>query len=211
MSTFVKKAEFARQRGVSRAALTAWSARGFLVLDDAGLVNVEASSARLDERPEIYRGGQCSPPSTEATKKAAVARQGASPAPTAPTAPKAIREASKGTNPHSEKWTTAEAIRRKESAVAQLKELEVKRQAGTYMRSDDARREMGRISSRMLTLFESSLTEFANAIAAQPPTSSRGVLRILQTTWREIRVRQSKALSMEAEAMPALIDDEEES
>jgi hypothetical protein len=66
MSTFVKKAEFARQRGVSRAALTAWSARGLLVLSDTGLVNVEESNVRLDERPEIYRGGQSSLPSKEA-------------------------------------------------------------------------------------------------------------------------------------------------
>src|ERR1019366_9895914 len=120
MSTFVKKAEFARQRGVTRAALTAWSARGFLVLDDAGLVNVEASNARLDERAEIYKGGPCSAPSTAATKKAAGARQGAS---TAPTAPKVISETSKATKPHSGGWTTAEAIRRKESAVAKLKEI----------------------------------------------------------------------------------------
>src|ERR1019366_7308967 len=121
MSTFVKKAEFARQRGVTRAALTAWSARGFLVLDDAGLVNVAASNARLDERAEIYKGGQCSAPSTEATTKAAGARQGAS---TAPAAPKVISETSKATKPHSG-GTTAEAIRRKESAVAKLKEMEV--------------------------------------------------------------------------------------
>jgi hypothetical protein len=208
MSTFVRKSEFARLRGVTRAALTAWSARGLLVQSDDGRVNVEASNARLDERPEIYRGGQCSMPSTEATRKAANARQGASPA---PTAPKAIGEAYKATKPHSEKWSTAEAIRRKESAVAQLKELEVKRQAGVYMRTDDARREMGRIAGRMVTLFEASLTEFANAIAAQPPSSSsRDVLRILRTTWGEIRARQSKALRAETEALPALIEDEDE-
>jgi len=205
MAAFVKKSEFARQRGVSRAALTAWSARGLLVLSDDGRVDVTASNARLDERPEIYRGGQSSLPSKEAARKAAGARKGSSagkPAAAAPCVP------SKGSSPD---WTTAEAIRRKESAVAQLKELEVKRQAGTYMRTDGARREMGRISSRMLTLFEASLTEFANAIAAAPPSSSREALRILRAAWREIRVRQSKALSMEAEAMPALIDDEEES
>jgi hypothetical protein len=207
MSTFVKKAEFARLRHVSRAALTAWSARGFLVIAEDGRVDVEASNARLDERPEIYRGGQCSLPSTEATGKAADARLGASPA---PTAPKAIREASKATKPHSENWTTAEAIRRKESAVAQLKEIEVKRQDGTYMRADDARREMGRIAGRMLTLFESSLPEFANSIAANPPKTSREALRLLRATWRDIRVRQAKMINAEAEAMPALIEDDDE-
>jgi hypothetical protein len=204
MSTFVKKAEFARQRGVSRAALTAWSVRGLLVLSDDGRVDVTASNARLDERPEIYKGGQCSAPSTEVARKAAGARKTSSARET-PAA--ATRGNSKSFSPD---WTTAEAIRRKESAVAQLKELEVKRQAGTYMRADDARREMGRISSRMLTLFESSLPEFANAIAAQPPSSSREALRLLRATWRDIRARQAKSIMAEAEAMPALIQDDDE-
>jgi hypothetical protein len=203
MSTFVKKAEFARQRGVSRAALTAWSARGLLVLSDTGLVSVEESNVRLDERPEIYRGGQSSLPSKEVARKAAGARKTSS----ARETPAAARRGnSKSSSPD---WTTAEAIRRKESAVAKLKELEVKRQDGTYMRSDDARQEMGRIASRMLTLFESSIVEFSNAIAAKTPISSHDALRLLRASWREIRIRQAKALSAEAAALPEMIDDEE--
>jgi hypothetical protein len=138
MSTFVKKAEFARQRGVSRAALTAWSARGLLVLSDDGRVNVEASNARLDERPEIYRGGQCSALSTKLAAKAVSARKASpasSPAPAASAAPNASADAP------AKAWSIAEATRRKESAIAQLKELEVKRQAGPKIRDgllDDA-------------------------------------------------------------------------
>lgn len=204
MSTFVKKAEFARQRGVSRAALTAWSARGLLVLSDTGLVNVEESNVRLDERPEIYRGGQSSLPSKEAARKAAGARKGSSagkPAAAAPCVP------SKGSSPD---WSTAEATRHKEIAVAQLKELEVKRQDGRFMRTDAARQQMGQIAARMVTLFESSLTEFANAVAAQPKSAQRDTLRVLRETWRGIRIRQAKALSAEAEALPPLVEDEEE-
>jgi hypothetical protein len=207
MSTFVKKAEFARQRGVSRAALTAWQARGLLVLSDDGRVDVEASNARLEERPEIYRGGQCSPPSAEAARKAANARKGSLPA---PTAAKVISETSNATKPHSEKWTTAEAIRRKESAVAKLKEIEVKRQDGKYMLTSAARMEMGRIAGRMVTVFDSAIIEFANAIAAQPKITQRDILRVLRATWRDIRVRQAKMISADAESLPPLIEDEED-
>jgi len=204
MAAFVKKSEFARQRGVSRAALTAWSARGLLVLSDDGRVDVTASNARLDERPEIYRGGQCSVPSTEVATKAAGARKTSSARET-PAA--ATRVPSKGSSPD---WSTAEATRHKEIAVAQLKELEVKRQDGRFMRTDAARQQMGQIAARMVTLFESSLTEFANAVAAQPKSAQRDTLRVLRETWRGIRIRQAKALSAEAEALPPLVEDEEE-
>jgi hypothetical protein len=143
----------------------------------------------------------------QAARKAAGARKGASPA---PTAPKAINETSNATKSHSEKWTISEATRHKEIAVAKLKELEVKRQDGRYMLTADARQEMGGISSRLLALFDASLLEFANAVAAQPKISSKDVLRVLRSAWRDIRIRQAKMISAEAEALPPLVEDEED-
>ena len=45
--------------------------------------------------------------------------------------------------------------------------------AGRYVRSDDVRREMGKLAGRILTTFEGALGEFATAIAAKSDLSSR--------------------------------------
>ena len=51
------QAEFARYRGVSKAGVTKWKGQGLLVLNAAGLVEVEATEWNLDQRPATYRGG----------------------------------------------------------------------------------------------------------------------------------------------------------
>lgn len=81
---------------------------------------------------------------------------------------------------------------------------------GRHVRADDARQQMGRIAGRMITVFDAAIIEFANTLAAQPPTSQRETLRILRSTWREIRARQSKTAGAEAALMPALLEDEVE-
>ena len=50
MGDFVTKAEFARMRGVTEAAVSMWIKRGLLVVTDDGLVDVKASEAILDSR-----------------------------------------------------------------------------------------------------------------------------------------------------------------
>jgi hypothetical protein len=82
-------------------------------------------------------------------------------------------------------------------------------QAGRYVLAADARQEMGRIAARLMASFETSFTEFANAIMASPPATSRDALRTLRATWRAIRARQAKAIGDEAAALPPLQDDEE--
>jgi hypothetical protein len=81
--------------------------------------------------------------------------------------------------------------------------------SGRYVLADDARQEMGRIAARLMAVFESSFTEFANAMLATPPATSRDALRTLRATWRPIRVRQAKATGDEAAALPPLMDDDE--
>jgi hypothetical protein len=80
--------------------------------------------------------------------------------------------------------------------------------SGRFTKTDDARQEMGRVAARLMTVFESSLNEFANAVIAVPPVTPRDALRTLRTTWREIRVRQAKVASAEAVTLPPLVDDE---
>ena len=80
--------------------------------------------------------------------------------------------------------------------------------SGRYVRAEDARQELGRVASRLMTLFESSLPEFANAVAVKPPASSRDALSVLRATWREIRIRSAKTIGTEAESMSRLVADE---
>lgn len=53
----VTQAEFARLRNVSRKTVTLWKQKGWLVIDDAGRVNVAATERLLNQRPANYRGG----------------------------------------------------------------------------------------------------------------------------------------------------------
>jgi phage terminase Nu1 subunit (DNA packaging protein) len=125
---FVRKAEFARLRGVSRAALTTWQQKGFLVLSADGRVDVEASNALLDARPSVHNGGQCSPPSWQAWK-AASGPKGAGAGTIAPGLSEPTAAAPD--------WTTAEAIRRKESSNALLKQLEYDQKSGRLLAADE--------------------------------------------------------------------------
>jgi hypothetical protein len=79
---------------------------------------------------------------------------------------------------------------------------------GYYTVTADTRQELGRAASRLLTMFDGALGEFANAIAAKPPASSREALTVLRTVWRDIRVRQATAAGEEAETLPPLVDED---
>lgn len=54
---FIRQAEFARLRGVSRATVWEYKSKGLLVMTDDGLVDVAASQARLQEQLDPARGG----------------------------------------------------------------------------------------------------------------------------------------------------------
>jgi hypothetical protein len=82
-------------------------------------------------------------------------------------------------------------------------------QSGRYVPAAGARQEMGRVAARLMAAFESSFMEFANALMASPPATSRDALRTLRSTWRSIRARQARAAGDEAVAMPPLLDGEE--
>ena len=54
----ISQAEFARRRGVSRATVYEYKAKGYLVMTDDGKVDVAASQARLVEHLDASRGGK---------------------------------------------------------------------------------------------------------------------------------------------------------
>jgi hypothetical protein len=74
--------------------------------------------------------------------------------------------------------------------------------AGTWTRTDDVRREMGRVVGRLVSVFDSALVEFSTAIAARSDLSSRDALHLLRSTWRTIRERAAEQESTLAEALP---------
>jgi len=82
--------------------------------------------------------------------------------------------------------------------------------SGRYVKAEDAQAEMGRVAARLMTLFEASLTEMANAIIAAPPVTTRDATRLLRTAWRDIRARNARSIGAEAETLPPLLDDEGE-
>jgi hypothetical protein len=79
--------------------------------------------------------------------------------------------------------------------------------SGRYVLAADAQRDMGRVAARLMTIFEASLSEFANAIIATPPATPREASRLLRETWRQIRERQAKAIGAEALVLPVLEED----
>jgi hypothetical protein len=125
MNPFVSQAEFARYRGCSRFAVTHWKRLGLLVMRD-GLVDVEASEKLIDARPEKFRGGVTN-------------RRKAGPKPSKPASPRKAKHAATEALatiapvveaaldkvlPEAASWTTAEAARRKEIALALTRQLE---------------------------------------------------------------------------------------
>ena len=94
----------------------------------------------------------------------------------------------------------ANAAAREEAAV----------RSGRFIKTDDARQQMGRIAGRLMTIFDASLAEMAEAIMAAPPATRREAVRLLRATWSEIRGRHAQAIRAEVEALPSLLDDEGE-
>ena len=86
-----------------------------------------------------------------------------------------------------EQLSLANAAAREEAAA----------RSGRYVKAEDARQEMGRVASRLMTLFESSLTEFANAVIAAPPATPRDAPRLMRSTWRAIRERYAEKIGAE--------------
>jgi phage terminase Nu1 subunit (DNA packaging protein) len=163
----VRKAEFARMRGVSRAAVGAWNRRGLLVLD-GGLVDVAASSAKLDARPEVYRGGR------------------AKELPNSPAAAIAAKPSAPEVSDRPSSWSTAEAIRRKETANALVKQLEYEAKAGKLVDEDAVKREwssiLGDVKAGMLAVSSrcaSRLGHLTQADVAEIDAEIRAVLQDL--------------------------------
>jgi hypothetical protein len=52
------QSDFAKARGVTKMAVSQWKKKGLLVFTDKGLVDVAKSTARIDSRPAVNKGGK---------------------------------------------------------------------------------------------------------------------------------------------------------
>jgi len=90
---------------------------------------------------------------------------------------------------------------------AKLRE-EAAARSGKFVLAEDVQQEIGRTASRILTLVESSLADFANAIMRDGAASQRDVLRTLRAAWREARLRAAKTNREAASVLPELVESE---
>ena len=100
----------------------------------------------------------------------------------------------------------------KAERLAQLRHLnqraaeEAALRAGAYVKAADARQQFGNIAARLMSTFEASFVQIANAIVASRAQTPRDVLRAMRSTWREVRAQTAKTQGAEAFALPPMID-----
>jgi len=133
-------AEFARRHGVSKQTVHNWRRRGYIVHAKDGHIDREASDRLLDARPAVYRGGVLggNPP----------------------------RNGNGNGDAHEEPGTLADALRRKESANARLRELEWDIESGKVVLVSDAIRALGGV----LGLVRSGLLRLGQTISTRAAT-----------------------------------------
>ena len=127
MGDFVSQAEFSRRRGVSRKSVTVWRRHGLVVMRGE-LVDVDASEARLAERPDIIKDGKTNRgPVTPGNDPEKIS---ATPSKNKPDGPPVAAPVIAEIPPDAIGWTHAEAARRKEISLAILRDMEVKQKRG---------------------------------------------------------------------------------
>lgn len=203
MGDILTKKAFAEMTGVSAACVSKWISRkkisGDALVGKGCRARIRVAVAReqlkrnldVDQRTSLGMGAKAR---LDAQKPAASAQE-------------AIAEAASATSEVDEKTIEGriKAARLRQLALFNAKaEEEAAARSGRYVRAEDARHELGRVASRLITLFESSLPEFANAMAVKPPASSRDALSALRAVWREIRIRSAKTMGAEAESISRL-------
>ncbi len=78
---------------------------------------------------------------------------------------------------------------------------------GFYVAASDAKRDMGKIATRMLNIFEGAMPDLASAIAAQFGVPQRDALHLLRTEFRGLRARGEAQARAEAAGLPQLVED----
>lgn len=80
---------------------------------------------------------------------------------------------------------------------------------GRYVLAADTRREMVKLSVAMLSIFEGSLTDLAQALSAKFELSQRDVLHLMTVEFRKVRARAAETMRRKGNTAPATVADPE--
>ena len=152
-SKFMSQAEFARRRGISAKSVTIWKQKGLVILNDAGMVDVEETEWKLDQQTgDIPRRRR--PPSGSRSRpeqlRSEVGEACAGHEPGAPGPQTGSDRPSDGApDPTDFDWSDpnlpmAEAVRRKENFLGLTRKHEFEVAKGEWVRVEDVGREVER-------------------------------------------------------------------
>jgi hypothetical protein len=151
-SAFMSFAAFARYRGVSKPAITAWKRRGYVAVTAAGEVDVAESNRRLAARPSARVGG---------TAKARPIEPGT---PVSETVDSPAN------------WSRQEALRQREIAQARLAQIEADTAAGTVVLKAEVASVVRAEYSIVRTALLGMASKLAHRLAAATTPEAAGAL-----------------------------------
>lgn len=205
------KGEFARRRNVSPGRVSQWISEG--KISGAALVG-EGRSARIRESIAVQQlRGKLEP--MQMTGNGLSTRLDAPP-PTAdvlPLAPAAAPSGAGSAAPPSAPLagdTVEDKIKAARLELLERQNREKAREeavrAGSLTDIEIATKVAGREASRLISLFEGALSNFATAIAAEFKLPQRDVLHQLRGEFRKFRADAAAAARKEAEALPSTVE-----
>lgn len=191
MEAILTKSAFADLLGVRRSAVSEWIRRKKLS-GDAIVGSGYSSRIRVQEAREQLRN------SLEATgRETSIPPMGVNRRPSI-----------------DDDGTIEDGIKRARREGLELANQKLREDAalrnGRYVLTETVRQELGRNQSRLLTLFDSTITEFVNALAASGVTSPREMTRVLRDTWHAIRTKAADEFAAEAQKVDPFVTDPEE-
>lgn len=194
--TEVSQAEFARQMGVSRAAVTQWKTNDILTQkaftrpDKKGKLRLSIAIEQVRRNRDIGQSlgnGLSTGANTEpepAEEKPLPDNVGASPTgePAAPQRSSADLQRPVTIEDQLKQAKLEQQLRNNRKQA----EEEALRQ-GQLINSDDARTQIARVSGLLMQIFEGSLVDFSKAVAAQFNLPQRDVQHLLKSEFRKVR------------------------
>lgn len=176
----ISRAAFARLRGVNRSSVTRWEQAGRLVLTSDGAVDAAASTQRLME--------------TSGHRDDVAARHAASRASGIPTPQPDDKNAPEARFRGSGE-TRAEAQARKESAAADLLEIELATRRGDLIAREDVDAAMRAIGTTVRSLLDVLPDQVAPLVA--PASDLEECHQLLADAARDVLVRLGEAMERE--------------
>jgi hypothetical protein len=160
----VTQREFAKLRGVTPKSVQIWKQRGLIVFATSGGVDVAASEKLIDARPDVIRGGRTKPRPTTPTSDSGAT--GAALSDDAVFADPALADIPASVLDDAATWSRSEATRKKEIALALLRQLEFDRESALVVPIAEVVKqvavEYGLVRDRVLAIPGKIADELAN-------------------------------------------------